>query len=376
MSFYSILCAEAKQIFTSVSAMMIIFGGSLFYLFLYPTPYHTDTLNPQKIAIIDDDKSHSSRELIAFFRASAHLDVMGIIDNIESAKALLQAQQIQGIIVIPHHFQAHLYKRIPRVVAIMADASYLLIYGEIVNASTEAINAFNAAFKKHSHIDSKDILYPSLKPLFNTSMGYINYMLAPIFIFILHQTLIAGAGIIGGTQNQRFAQGLREHYAISNPVLLVVAKIMIFFCIYVALFAFSFGFAYHSYGVHVAANIGDFWLFSIAFILSTAAFGVFFGTILPKRAFSTQIIMLSSMPIVFLLGFMWQQTQIAPWASALVGFLPAYYGVNGLLELNQMGASFHDIWGYFTALCFLCVLYIIASVLMIYKKTLRWHSSQ
>ena len=95
---------------------------------------------------------------------------------------------------------------------------------------------------------------------------------------------------------------------------------------------------------------------------------MFFGTLLPKRAYSTQIIMLASMPIVFLLGFIWPKAQIAPWASDIIAFLPAYHGINGLLELNQMGASFSSIWGYFLNLLFLCLLYIGASVWVIYKK--------
>ncbi|RDU59622.1 ABC transporter permease [Helicobacter marmotae] len=369
--FYSTFILEAKSIFTSVSAMLIIFGGSLFYLFLYPTPYYADVVSPQRVAIVDYDMSSSSRELISFLRASPHLEIVQILSHQEQGQKLIESQAIYGLIIIPHDFQKHLYERIPPVVAIMANASYLLIYGAIVNASTEALEAFNTHLKNKAQIHEHEILSPKLIPLFNPSMGYINYTLAPILIFILHQTLVAGAGIIGGTQNQQFAQGVRNYYSKANPFVLVLSKIMVFFCIYVLLFAFYFGFAYEFYGVSVHAHVLDFWLFSIAFILSTAAFGVFFGTLLPKRALSTQIIMLASMPIVFLLGFIWQEAQIAPWASSLISFLPAYHGINGLLELNQMGASFGSIWGYFVSLCILGILYSIASALIIYKKTLR-----
>ena len=371
-AFYATFVLEAKNIFTSVSAMIIIFGGSLFYLFLYPTPYYADVVSAQKIAIIDYDNTYSSRELISFIRSSPHLEIIEVLHSPKKAQELIESHQIYGIITIPYDFEKHLYQRVPPVVAIMANASYLLIYGAIANAATECLEAFNDHLKTKFQTHEKEILQPHLIPLFNPSMGYINYTLAPILIFILHQTLVAGAGIIGGTQNQQFAQGVRNHYSSANPLLLVCSKILVFFSIYVLLYAFYFGFAYEFYGVYVGASILDFWLFSIAFILSTAAFGVFFGSILPKRALSTQIIMLASMPLVFLLGFMWPPAQIAPWANYLISFLPAYHGINGLLQLNQMGASFGSVWGYFMSLCFLCVLYIGASVLVIYKKTLRW----
>ena len=369
---FSTFILEAKNIFTSVSAMIIIFGGSLFYLFLYPTPYYADVVSAQKIAIIDYDNTHYSRELIGFVRASPHLEIVEILHNANRVQELIESSQIYGVISIPRDFEKHLYQHIPPVVAIMGNASYLLIYGTIANAAAECIESFNEHIKITFNTQQKELLEPKFTPLFNPSMGYINYTLAPILIFILHRTLVAGAGIIGGTQNQQFSQDVRNYYAQSNPLLLVISKILVFFCIYMVLFAFYFGFAYEFYGVYVGAHILDFWLFSIAFILSTAAFGVFFGTLLPKRALSTQIIMLASMPVVFLLGFMWQETQIAPWASAIVSLLPAYHGINGLLQLNQMGASFGSVWEYFINLCFLGILYIIASVLMIYKKTLRW----
>lgn len=81
--------------------------------------------------------------------------------------------------------------------------------------------------------------------------------------------------------------------------------------------------------------------------------------------------MLKLAPIVFLLGFMWPKAQIAPWATEIVSFLPAYHGINGLLQLNQMGASFSSVWGYVINLLCLAMLYIGASVIIIYKKTQR-----
>lgn len=371
-SLYQIFILESKNIFTSVSAMLIIFGGSLFYLFLYPTPYYEDVVSAQKIALIDYDNTSSSCELIALIRASPHLELVEILDNPQKAQNLIESNRIYGLLIIPKDFEKHLYKHIPPTIPIMANASYLLIYGAIANAAADVINEFNTLHKTKLNVQEYDILQPTFIPLFNPSMGYINYTLAPVLIFILHQTLVAGAGIIGGTQNQQFSQGMRNYYSWANPLILVLCKIIVFFCIYALLFAFYFGFAYAFYGVNVNASILDFWLFSIAFILSTAAFGVFFGSLLPKRALSTQIIMLASMPIVFLLGFMWPQAQIAPWASDVIAFLPAYHGINGLLQLNQMGASFGSVWEYFMSLLFLGIVYAGASALVIYKKTLRW----
>ena len=82
-TFFSTFILEAKNIFTSVSAMIIIFGGSLFYLFLYPTPYYEDIVNAQKIAIVDYDKTNSSREFISFIRASPHLEIVEVLSSIE-----------------------------------------------------------------------------------------------------------------------------------------------------------------------------------------------------------------------------------------------------------------------------------------------------
>lgn len=372
---FEIFALEAKSIFTSVSAMMIIFGGSLFYLFLYPTPYYQDVLSTQKIAIVDYDRTSSSRELIHFIQASPYLAITDILQNEDSLQELIESNAIYGAIIIPTDFEKRLYQRIPPTIPIIANASYLLIYGAIANAMSDVISTFNDHIKHKLNIKQHDILQPELIPLFNPSLGYINYTLAPVLLFILHQTLIAGAGIIGGTQNQQFSQGVRNYYSTANPLLIILSKIFIFFCLYVLLFTFYFGFAYEFYGVNVSAHILDFWLFSIAFILATASFGVFFGTLLPKRSHSTQIIMLASMPIVFLLGFMWPKAQIAPWATDIVSFLPAYHGINGLLQLNQMGASFASVWDYVLNLLFLTALYIGASAIVIYYKTQRIYNA-
>lgn len=367
--FVLVFMQEFKALFSSVSALLIIFGGSLFYLFLYPTPYYNDVISKQRVAIIDYDSTSTSRELIHYFRASPYLEIAEILHSPNKAQALIESNEIYGIITIPKDFEKHLYSQIPPTIAISANASYLLIYGAIANAASEAISGFNAHLKTKLQHKDYDILAPSLLPLFNPSLGYINYTLAPVLIFILHQTLIAGAGIIGGTQNQQFNQGVRNYYSNANPALIVLSKIILLFGIYVLLFAFYFGFAYQAYGVSVNASVLDFWLFSSAFIFATAAFGVFFGAILPKRALSTQIIMLASMPLVFLLGFIWQKSQIAPLALDIMHLLPAYHGINGLLELNQMAAPFHLIRDYFISLLVLGVAYSALSAFIIYKRT-------
>ena len=143
--------------------MLIIFGGSLFYLFLYPTPYYNDVVAKQKIAIIDYDSSTSSRELITFFRASPHLEVVEILDNPSIAQEMIESNQIYGLITIPHNFEKHLYQQIPPTLSIMANASYLLIYGSIANAAADVISAFNAnlTIKIEEHESSRTYFYPT-----------------------------------------------------------------------------------------------------------------------------------------------------------------------------------------------------------------------
>lgn len=65
----------------------------------------------------------------------------------------------------------------------------------------------------------------------------------------------------------------------------------------------------------------------------------------------------SSVPFVFLLGFVWPNEAINPILRILVNFVPVVSGADALIKINQMGADFFSVQNDFWILIAQCILY-------------------
>lgn len=373
MKFFSVLKSEASRLIKNVSVLTVCILGPLAYFLLYPTPYQNDIVRSQKIAIIDKDNTKLSRDLAFFANASSEVELKGYATSIKEAQNLLERGDIFGILYIPKGFERNAYLQSNPTLAFLANSSYFLIYGSIINGLYQATQELNPqikikqqilygdyALKGGNHTIQKDLLLLQSSPLFNPSLGYINYALAAVFVVILHQMLVVGMGIFGASY----------HYTSSTPIFeILISRMILFLLICLPLFAFYFGFGFKYYEIHHHANIKDFWIFSLAFIFAILSFGNFLGCIIAKPYQATVIILFSSLPLVFLLGFIWPLQAIPHPIQFLVQFIPVFHGVNALLRLNEMGADFQSIFPYFKNLLALGILYFLLSCLAIFLRT-------
>ncbi|RDU71037.1 ABC transporter permease [Helicobacter aurati] len=363
-TFMETVWQEIQAICGNITVMFIVIVGSLLYAVLYPTPYYKDIVLKQKIAVIDFDNTTLSKDFIFAVNAHPNIEVSYNLYSLKQAQELLEKHLIYGILSIPRGFQANANKGVPTKLLYRANASYFLVYGAIIEGLNDVGNAFSSQIKHKMHLVQKQIdiakdstlVHFTSIPLFNYSMGYINYALAAILVFILHQTLIAGSMVITATQNRLHKQGIKAYFNTCSVYHLFLARILVFTVIYSLLFLLYFGLFFKLYGIHIHAHIVDFWCFSVIFIVCCASFGIFLGSFISNVALPTQIILLSSLPLVFMMGFIYPIHLLPSFLQTFVHFIPAYHGINGLIKLNQMSASMRGVMPHFYALSgiFIC----------------------
>ena len=96
--------AELKALLSNPVVMLTVFGGVIFYSFLYPLPYANQTPLEQNVAIVNLDKSLASYQLERMVDATPQIQVTRKLSSIESAKLSFMDGEVSGILVIPEHF--------------------------------------------------------------------------------------------------------------------------------------------------------------------------------------------------------------------------------------------------------------------------------
>ena len=191
---------EFRAIFGDAGVMLILIFAPLIYSTIYSLTYGTQVLRNIPIGVIDEDKTPSSRALIYVLDAGANAVVAYEPTDMEDAKRLFFDRQIYGIAYIPKGYQRQLLASEATTVALYLDASYMLMYRQVFQDIVTGINTAGAMVEFRRLLSSgvqahtaKAIIEPikyTSHTLFNPYLGYGSFVMPPVIILILQQTLL------------------------------------------------------------------------------------------------------------------------------------------------------------------------------------------
>ncbi|ABZ78368.1 ABC-2 type transporter [Shewanella halifaxensis HAW-EB4] len=348
MSFLQLIFAEIKAVLADKTIVLTVFGGVLFYSILYPLPYLNEVPTKQQVVVIDHDHSSLSRKLIRDANASPKIEVVAQLGSIDEAKRWIETGRAHGLLVIPANFRRDLLLGRGVTLSYGGDASYFLIYSAIVEGLVSAGLDVSKDVQRMGLLDkgenaasvkqSLNVVKLNSIPAFNPSLGYTPYVVPGLFLLILHQTLLIGTGILGASQWKK--QG---YWRQVSPIKLICGRMAAFMLIYALLSSYYVGYCYYWYDVSLQASLGQVGLLMLPFLLATSAAGIAFSSLFSRRDLPTQVLLLVSMPILFVSGFVWPIALIPDGVIAVSQVVPAVPAIMAMLELNQMGASWQSI---------------------------------
>ena len=108
-------------------------------------------------------------------------------------------------------------------------------------------------------------------------------------------------------------------------------------------------------------NLIPMFLILVPFLFASAFLGISLVYFCKKREISFFIMIVSSVPLIFLPGFVWPRESIPTVLNVLSKFIPIETAADGLVKINQMGASFCQVQKDFWILLGLCCLYFVAA---------------
>ena len=334
---------ELAHIFTDRAVLLVLAGGILFYAVLYPLPYQRNVPGEQAIAVLDQDRTAMARHLIRMTDATPQVRVAAQPASMAEAEQLLANGEVHGLMIIPAGFERDVYLGRPTSLSFAGDASYFLIYGNVVEGLMTAAMTLSAEsqiimslLKGENPARIPGQVMPMrliTKPAFNPTGGYINYIVPAVFVLILHQTLLIAAGSITIKDRARRRLG---HPAppLAQALLLRLINFVLIYLLFAMLY---FGFFFQLYGVPHVATPASLLLFSSLFFLSSTLFALWLGYLLPRPELPTVIVLLTSLPIVFTAGFAWPADNLPAWLDWISLLIPAKAGIQGFLSINQMG---------------------------------------
>jgi ABC-2 type transport system permease protein len=360
---------EFRGVVSDRMAFGLIVLAPIVYGVFYPQPYLGQLIKDIPIAVVDDDSSTVSHTIIQAVNADEAVKVTLRPATLADAQAALARREVFGILSIPLGTEREVLKGDQARLPAYVDSTYFLLYNRTLQGIQEGVGAVATDLAARSARPDGSLYRAALaqsspveilnQPLFNPTGGYGSYIVPAAFMLIIQQTRLMGSATVAGVAYEQSGRRSRRRRSSVSAVigqslaqlLLALPGLALFLVVLPRLYGFS-----------ATNHVLDLIVLAIPFILSVSLLGQFVGSWFKRRETAVLLFVAISLPMFFLVGVAWPVEAIPPKIRSASFVLPSTFGIDGLVRVNQMGATLTDVSQDWMGLWVLTGVYAILAV--------------
>ena len=366
-----IISDEFKAIGTNIPILIVLVLGNVGYGFLYNLLYNKNLYREAPIAVVDMSQSDLSRHFIDYIDATQEVKIVAKTQNFDEAKMMLIEREIVGFLYIPQELKTEIMRgnQVQCVVygSTLSFLDYLNIY-EAVNFAALNINSELLPQMVES-LNMIDVLFLANdkavnivnEPLYNSSEGYGTYLIPPVMVIIIFQTLMLTVAMrCGGEKTTRL-----QDYKTTNlggSIKIVLGKAFTNVMIYSVFAIFFLGLLPLVFHLPHLGNSLDIIIMMIPYLFASVFFCLSLSPFYTDGDMPLFIIVFMSVPLVFLSGISYP-LELMPWHWKIFHYLiPVAPATLAFVKLDCMGGDLSNIRPELINLWLQCFAYFVIAV--------------
>jgi len=297
-------------IFIMPTLMILLFGYAI-----------TFDIQDIKIAVLDQDRSQSSRQLIEKFTNTDYFKISGELTSRDKIEPLMMHRKIVAAIIIPPGFGRDLVSQSVSPIQVIIDGSNANTATIVINYVSAAINTYNLEINKNIRIPVQ--IQPRI--WYNPDLESTNFIVPGLLAVLMMMicAMLTSITIVReketGTMEQILVSPIKSHEIIIGKV---VPYIFVAFLVASAVLVF----AKIVFNVPIRGSLALLALLSLVFIYASLSLGVFISS----RARTQQIALMLSLvgtllPSILLSGFIFPLFAMPKALQILSYIVPAKY---------------------------------------------------
>lgn len=360
---------ELKNVLKDQGVLMFLILVPIAYPILYSWIYNNEMTREVPVAVVDLSHSHTSREFTRMLDASPDTKVAVRCNSLAEAKECIGRGEAYGAVYFPEDFQTKLNRMEQTHVGVYCDMSLMLAYKAIFQTCTAIQGNMNSRIQielSGNHTDREDEI--STKPLdfeevpiFNNTAGYGNFIIPGVLMLIIQQTLLLGVGMAAGTAREKnnygFLVPVDRHYR--GVMRIVWGKAMAYFMIYMVMGTYLLCAVPYMFNFISLVSWKSLMLFILPYLLACIFFSMTISALMRYRENVMLLVVFSSVPLLFMSGVSWPQSNIPSFWQGVSWLFPSTFGIRGFVRMNSMGATLEDISTEYHALWIQTVVYFV-----------------
>lgn len=357
--------------------LIFILFVPLVYPLLYSYVYTNEVVREVPVAAVNDCNSSLSRKFLRRMDASPDVYIAAHCASMTEAEELLKQQKVYGIVRVPSSFTHDLWHGIQTHIGLYCDMCSMLYYKAIMLTATNVSLDMNKDIKVESNFpattvrEEKIIRTPieyEYVSLYNPQSGFAAFLIPPVLMLIIQQTLFLGIGMSMGDLRERYKEGVIQlDRTYCNPVNMVLGKTLFYFLIYLMIGIYMFTFITHSFGLPELGSYVTFLAFLVPYLLACIFLAMVFSLLIYRREDCIMIFVFLSVPLLFLSGISWPRPSMPLFWKYVSWLVPSTFGMNGYVRITGCGASLTDVAFEYCGLWIQTIVYFLI-VCLAYRK--------
>ncbi len=344
---------EMKQVFHDEGVLIFFIIVPLVYPLLYSWIYNNEVVREVPVVVVDDNHSSLSRQFVRRCDATPEVKVFCYAADMDEAKSLVSRQLAKGIYHIPAEFDSNVNRMKQASIGVYCDMSLMLTYKAIYQSALAVSQTMGAEIqvkrsqpnsKREAEISVRPMAYDDV-PIFNPAGGYGSSVLPAVLMLILQQTLVLGIGLSAGTarENNRYHEliPIDRHY--QGVFRILGGKALCYFMIYAVMGAYLTLAVPKMFSFVQLAHWPSLLMLMLPYTLACIFFGMIVSCIVRYRENVMLLMVFVSVPLLFLSGVSWPQSNIPHFWQSISWLFPSTFGIRAYVRMNTMGATLGDV---------------------------------
>jgi ABC-2 type transport system permease protein len=349
----AVAARELRLLWRNPYLLLMIVGGPLLYPFLYNTAYLNKMEHDVPIAVVDDDRSESSRRLILDLDASELLRIDAVCGSVDEARQRLEQLSSMAMVVIPNGFETDLKQGKQARIEVAVDNVRFLVASDISRALGDVLahlgrNTAALAFVKTGAGATQaaalaEPLHPVISNSFNATESYGDFIIVGLLVIILQQTLLLGMSVSMALERE---QGLLpELFRTGKGSItgIIAGKGAFYLLLYSSHALLFYSLYYRIYSIPMTGSASALAACTVLFLASVIVWTMMLASFFKDKILAIVSFLFTSYPFFLMSGYSWPSQALPPFLKAVAAIFPITHYLRAYTVITQMSGGWRDI---------------------------------